>query len=97
VFCCRSKRLISKLIQTGSGVVKIDANHLQVPAKGNLGESWVRWMRVLRASRPVEGVRVGSPHPRALVLLCQMLNPLQMITVHSRACQVTQCREKTPR
>jgi hypothetical protein len=99
VFCCRSKRLISKLTQTGNGVVKIGASHLQVHAKGNLGESWARWMKALRLvpNRPLEGVRVDSLHLRALVLLHQMLSTIQVTIVRSRPQQITQHKKKTPK
>jgi hypothetical protein len=51
-------------------------------------------LKVLR-SKPVEEVKVASLHLRALVLLCQMLNPILVIVVHSRHQQVTQYKGKT--
>jgi len=60
-------------------------------------ESWVQWMKALMVlvSKPVEEVKVACLHLRALVLLCQMLNPILVTVVHSRHRQVTQYKGTT--
>ena len=60
-------------------------------------ESWAQWMKGLEVllNKPVEEVKVASLHLRALVLLCQMLNPILVIVVRSRHRQVTQYKGKT--